>query len=671
MNHHHDDDGDEHGGDSEKEQQRERTNSFRDLRPSPIRVSSPVCVHHGSNNDDVIEEEHVGVDGMEAYPRIVGGVGVDRNSSSSISSSCDGDSGGRGRGGGGGRDNVLFMASKSLGTQHRPMSKVMVGSYPSGSRDMASLEKGLEQRNTSPYSSSSPKPMSQTSRKPFVPDRSHPLHHRLKYYYRLNPGPANESDNQLVLRPPAYMIPPELLHGVGPPGRKQSSLSTILSIWNTMMGSSLLAMPWGFSQSGLIVSCCMVMVIGALACYTCSLILRHGKDSADFFDVCYDYLGKGGRVVCWLASVLVLVGAAMAYDRLMSDSMYLGIAGIRELISGTTHEPADTWYWSDRVAPVYILLVMFPIVNFKTLSLIVRINSFGVIAGGFMIFYTLYSAFYVKGVKTLEHVPYYNNEFPSLAGLLMLSFFIHNCILTIMKNQKNPENNNRDLVIAFVLAGLSYCLIGGCVFLAYHNVDIPQDFLNILDVHRLGAILARLSLFFQLSTVFPLVLMIIRIQVFGFLYNEQYPGIWHVLGLNVVIMGAVTLTSIFYPNVGDILRYTGAVFGTLYVFILPVTIHLRKMYLESMSTSNAELSDASKLPTVLDKDGSISLLVSTESSSVLEDSKNDGYRLLVDQELEPKANQLRAMNSLSVLSSYFSHGLIVAFGVSILALQFM
>lgn len=31
--------------------------------------------------------------------------------------------------------------------------------------------------------------------------------------------------------------------------------------------------------------------------------------------------------------------------------------------------------------------------------------------------------------------------FPQLTGVLTLAFFIHNCIITLMKNNKHQENN--------------------------------------------------------------------------------------------------------------------------------------------------------------------------------------------------------------------------------------
>lgn len=47
-----------------------------------------------------------------------------------------------------------------------------------------------------------------------------------------------------------------------------------------------------------------------------------------------------------------------------------------------------------------------------------------------------------------------------LAGVLSLSFFIHNGCLSIMRNQRNPKNNSRDLGIAYVLVCLTYLAVG-------------------------------------------------------------------------------------------------------------------------------------------------------------------------------------------------------------------
>ena len=40
-----------------------------------------------------------------------------------------------------------------------------------------------------------------------------------------------------------------------------------------------------------------------------------------------------------------------------------------------------------------------------------------------------------------HYVQLISGKFPALTGTLALSYFIHNAVLTILRNQKHPENN--------------------------------------------------------------------------------------------------------------------------------------------------------------------------------------------------------------------------------------
>jgi sodium-coupled neutral amino acid transporter 9 len=53
-----------------------------------------------------------------------------------------------------------------------------------------------------------------------------------------------------------------------------------LSIWNTMMGTSLLSVPWALSQSGLGTGLAIAFGMSLVAAYTASIILKtHAKES--------------------------------------------------------------------------------------------------------------------------------------------------------------------------------------------------------------------------------------------------------------------------------------------------------------------------------------------------------------------------------------------------------
>lgn len=58
-------------------------------------------------------------------------------------------------------------------------------------------------------------------------------------------------------------------------GHKVSSVGIIFTLWNTMMGSTLLVMPYTFQQAGWLLALVLSMVCAVIAQFTCGLILTY------------------------------------------------------------------------------------------------------------------------------------------------------------------------------------------------------------------------------------------------------------------------------------------------------------------------------------------------------------------------------------------------------------
>lgn len=86
------------------------------------------------------------------------------------------------------------------------------------------------------------------------------------------------------------------------------------------------------------------------------------------------------------------------------------------------------------------------------------------------------------------------------------------------------------------------------------------------------AFTARVSLLCQLTTVYPLLLLIIRTQVFGLVLNSPWPGLWHVATLNAAVMALTYTFAALNLQVSVVLRFTGAVCGLVLIFAIPVAI---------------------------------------------------------------------------------------------------
>ncbi|MGH0154032.1 UNVERIFIED_CONTAM: hypothetical protein FKN15_059868 [Acipenser sinensis] len=179
---------------------------------------------------------------------------------------------------------------------------------------------------------------------------------------------------------------------------------------------------------------------------------------------------------------------------------------------------------------------------------------------------------WINAVGPISSFHEFRSLFPQFTGVLTLAFFIHNCVITLLKNNKNPENNVRDLSVAYLLVGLTYLYVGILIFAVFPSPPLSKDCIepNFLDNFPSSDILvfiARACLLFQMSTVYPLLGYLVRVQ-----------RVFHVMTLNLIIVGAGVLMARFYPNIGSIIRYSGATCGLAYVFVFPSVIHMISLH---------------------------------------------------------------------------------------------
>ncbi|XP_065262485.1 neutral amino acid transporter 9 isoform X3 [Emys orbicularis] len=399
------------------------------------------------------------------------------------------------------------------------------------------------------------------------------MNKRIHYYSKL----TSPSDRALIA--PDHVLPaPEEIYVYSPLGTafkidgctdgygKNSSIVTIFMIWNTMMGTSILSMPWGIKQAGFTTGICLILLMGSLTLYCCYRVVKSrtmipliDTSNWEFPDVCKYYFGSFGQWSSLLFSMVSLVGAMVIYWVLMSNFLfntgkfiynYVHDINITDLVPGTNGSTRGT------ISVVYLVFL----VTLKAAHL------------GFHLEFNWFTA-------NEFFVPEFRIQFPQLTGVLTLAFFIHNCVITLLKNNKNQENNVRDLSIAYLLVGLTYLYVGLLIFAAFPSPPlskecIEQNFLDNFPSNDIMSFVARLFLLFQMITVYPLLGYLARVQLLGHVFGNVYPSIFHVLVLNVAIVGLGVTMAIFYPNIGGIIRYSGATCGLAFVFVYPSLIYM-------------------------------------------------------------------------------------------------
>ncbi|KAK3913893.1 Sodium-coupled neutral amino acid transporter 9-like protein [Frankliniella fusca] len=453
-----------------------------------------------------------------------------------------------------------------------------------------------------------------------------------RYYTQL---PPRELDTAALLggQKPSATSPvfvPYLAQGVSEEA-KQSSLVTIFAVWNTIMGTSLLAMPWGLERAGLLGGLLLIVGMGGLCLYTTFRVLSVHRLHAASHDVevpelCRRLLGRWAELLARVFSLVVLLGAVIVYWILMSNFLFHSVDYIHDEVTGASpirsdnmskiftpvkchlltgtenvselsvtapEDPAalaeqDTfrqWWNLESNVPIYLVLIMAPLMNFKSATFFTKFNSLGTLSVLYLLIFILVKSsawgvnLNIHDVMSEHYSPLFKMSFPATSGMLALSYFIHNIIISIVKNNRHQENNGRDLSIAYVLVTITYAVIGGVFYIGFPLAKscIKDNLLNNFESWDPMTVAARAFLFFQLVTVFPLVAFMLRSQICTMFLGHSWPGRLPVLMINSVFIVLCVLFAIYLPRFGTIIRFTGAISGLVYIFLLPVLLHLASL----------------------------------------------------------------------------------------------
>ncbi|KRT86294.1 Amino acid transporter, partial [Oryctes borbonicus] len=285
------------------------------------------------------------------------------------------------------------------------------------------------------------------------------------------------------------------------PIKTQNSLVTIFAIWNTIMGSSLLAMAWGFQKSGLIPGMFLHAFIAGICLYTAQTILKISDsqgsygNGGDVPELCKALLGKWAEILAKIFSLIVLIGANIVYWILMSNFLYNSVDFIYgyivapdEIDNRTVICPKEEFNRTGMVSltsaikpsnfyavwnlyttvPLFLAVLMFPFLNFKSPTFFTKFNSLGAASVCYMIAFVIVKAsnWGIQEINWLEEL-HIKPTFQALSGMLALSYFIHNIIVSVMRSNRQQQHNVRDLSIAYCLVLFTYVFVGTIFYVSF------------------------------------------------------------------------------------------------------------------------------------------------------------------------------------------------------------
>jgi sodium-coupled neutral amino acid transporter 9 len=393
---------------------------------------------------------------------------------------------------------------------------------------------------------------------------------------------------------------------------QQTRLSTIGSIVNTMMGTTIVALPYGLAESGLGAGLLIIAILGAVSCFTCLVVVESTPRVIEFSKTVRRFLGVHTQLLAWGISVAIILGAAIIYHILMQETLFALVTTIMSSFGANSALSV----WRREYAALVPFLLLYPVSCLKDLSLLIRFNSFGFLFLTYVIVFIAshgITVLFNASSAPLEYVstlgatdPLYGADgslrlvllstpnFASLGGMMMLSFFLHNCIQPIVKNA-NPATRRTDVIVAYCIAGSLYASVGvlgyfgfadahsksdcaaspplslvsPCILKSNFLAMFAQDLSNKAAAYTLSA---RAALLLQLFTVFPLLLLIIRTQVFSLVYGSEWPSSYKVYIINLLVCAVSFTFAAQDLSVSEVMRFVGAGGGFVIVFAVPAAM---------------------------------------------------------------------------------------------------
>lgn len=121
------------------------------------------------------------------------------------------------------------------------------------------------------------------------------------------------------------------------------------------------------------------------------------------------------------------------------------------LLSGIFDQSETSMFdriWNlDLTVPIYMALLLLPLICLKSATFFTKFNALGTVSVFYIMAFVFTKAsqwgLHVEFVDTTSpfYVPLVRSNFPALSGMLALALYLHNCVVSIMKNNRQQENN--------------------------------------------------------------------------------------------------------------------------------------------------------------------------------------------------------------------------------------
>lgn len=362
-----------------------------------------------------------------------------------------------------------------------------------------------------------------------------------------------------------------------------SSLKNTINLGNSIIGVSILAMPYCFERCGIVLSSLLLLASGLLTRMTCHLLLKSAitarRRSYEF--LAFHTFGPTGKLVVEIGILGFLLGSCVAFFVVMGDLA----------------PPLASDFFLLEASPrlrLTVLLLLGTCVGLP-LGLLRNLDSLTSLSALSLGFYCLLVLkVFVESFPVLwsgawwDRVVLWRHE--NLLSVLPIFAMALSCqpqLFEIFDTVNEPSLKRMNSVVngAVQMCSMVYIMMGFFGYVAFCGGGGPLPG-NVLV--RLGSTLAsefiKLGFVATLVVSFPLCLFPCRTSLHSLLFKRgskfhdpsyDYIPDGQFRMLTVLLVGATLVTACLVPNIEIVLGLTGSTIGTLICVIMPALVFMR------------------------------------------------------------------------------------------------
>ncbi|XP_064628822.1 solute carrier family 38 member 10-like isoform X2 [Lineus longissimus] len=414
-------------------------------------------------------------------------------------------------------------------------------------------------------------------------------------------GLCSEVDNDRIYNdmpeaPQSHIgIPP----GSGTSKMKQNHWPFIINLGNSIIGVSVLAMPFCFKQCGIILGALLLLGSAWLTNVSCNLLMKAAITSKrrSYEFLALQTFGAAGKLAVEVCIIGLLIGTCIAFYVVIGDLGPLIISKVLQVENNQTLRVS--------ILMVLAVIVVTPLGLLRSIESLSNISAISIafyLVFVVLIFFTSLPNI-IEGVW-LEKIVLWRTEgiFQSLP-IFSMAFGCQTQLFVMYDALQEPSLKQMTLIIkgAISLCTSVYLMVGFFGYIAFYNVEIAGDVLTNLkssvftEVVKFGFVLS-------IAVSFPLCIFPCRAAIHTLLFAHEQKTSYHdnIGGstripegrFRLITMGIIICTfmvGVVVPNVEFVLGLTGATMGTMICYLFPAIMFIRVMSLASNGKAVAQI----------------------------------------------------------------------------------